>query len=41
MDKYLENKAMPFMQQDKAGAWRLEGDKLPLVFSLKANKPLV
>jgi SAM-dependent methyltransferase len=32
-------KAMPFMKQDKNGVWRLEGDKLPLVFSIKAVKP--
>jgi SAM-dependent methyltransferase len=27
-----------FMKQDKEGFWRLEGDKLPLTFSLKATK---
>ena len=33
-------KAMPFMVKNKDGAWHLEGDKLPLIFSLKATKPL-
>jgi SAM-dependent methyltransferase len=28
--------ALPFMKQDKDGWWHLEGDKLPLMFSLKA-----
>jgi SAM-dependent methyltransferase len=31
-------KRWPFMKQDNAGWWRLEGDKLPLTFSLKATK---
>jgi SAM-dependent methyltransferase len=31
-------KALPFMRQDKDGWWRLEGDKIPLTFSLKATK---
>jgi SAM-dependent methyltransferase len=31
-------KAMPFMIQDKNGAWRVEGDPIPLVFSIKAKK---
>jgi len=33
-------KAMPFMHQDNNGDWRLEGDPLPLTFSLKATKQL-
>jgi len=28
----------PFMEQDKAGWWRIKGDKIPLAFSLKATK---
>jgi SAM-dependent methyltransferase len=32
-------KAMPFLQRGDNGFWHLEGDKLPLVFSLKASKP--
>lgn len=32
-------KHIPFMKQDKDGWWRLEGDKIPLTFSLKAHKP--
>lgn len=28
----------PFMEQDKDGWWRLEGDKVPLTFSVKASK---
>ncbi len=32
-------KALPFMVQDKEGIWRIEGDKLPLTFSIKATKP--
>jgi SAM-dependent methyltransferase len=32
-------KIFPFMKNDKDGFWHLEGDKLPLVFSLKATKP--
>jgi SAM-dependent methyltransferase len=31
-------KAMPFMIQDKDGGWRLEGDPIPQVFSIKATK---
>jgi SAM-dependent methyltransferase len=34
-------KAMPFMQKGKDGWWRLEGDKIPLTFSLKAIKERV
>jgi SAM-dependent methyltransferase len=33
-------KCFSFMKQGKDGTWRLEGDKLPLIFSLKASKPL-
>jgi SAM-dependent methyltransferase len=32
-------KCFSFMKQDKDGAWHLEGDKLPLIFSIKASKP--
>jgi SAM-dependent methyltransferase len=32
-------KAMPFLQRGKDGMWHLEGDRLPLVFSIKAVKP--
>ena len=28
----------PFMEQDKVGWWRVKGDKIPLIFSLKATK---
>ena len=31
-------KALPFMEQDEAGWWRIKGDKIPLTFSLKATK---
>jgi SAM-dependent methyltransferase len=31
-------KAMPFMVQNKNGEWHLEGDPIPLVFSIKATK---
>ena len=30
---------LPMMQENKDGWWRLEGDKLPLSFSIKATKP--
>ena len=32
-------KAIPVMKQDKDGWWRLEGNKIPLTFSIKASKP--
>jgi SAM-dependent methyltransferase len=32
-------KAMPYMVQDKDGYWRIPGDKIPLIFTLKATKP--
>ena len=32
-------KWFPFMKQDEEGWWRLEGDKIPLTFSIKATKP--
>lgn len=35
---YVCYKAMPFMKQDKDGNWRLDGDPLPLTFSIKAIK---
>jgi hypothetical protein len=28
------------MKQDKDGWWRLEGDMIPLTFSIKATKPM-
>jgi SAM-dependent methyltransferase len=31
-------KAMPYMTQDREGYWRIEGDKIPLLFTLKAGK---
>jgi len=31
-------KALPFMEQDEEGFWHLEGDRLPLTFSLRAIK---
>jgi len=33
-------KAYPFMTQSEEGPWHLDGDKLPLTFSLKAVKPV-
>jgi len=33
-------KSYPFMTQSEEGPWHLEGDKLPLTFSLKAIKPV-
>jgi SAM-dependent methyltransferase len=32
-------KAMPYMEQDEEGYWRIPGDKLPLTFTIKATKP--
>jgi SAM-dependent methyltransferase len=34
-------KALPFMEEDEEGWWRLEGDRLPLTFSIKATKPVL
>jgi len=31
-------KALPFMVKDKEGSWRIDGDLIPLTFSLKATK---
>jgi hypothetical protein len=31
-------KALPFMKSNEKGQWHLEGDKLPLTFSIKAAK---
>ncbi len=36
---YIFFKVMPFMHRGEDGFWYLEGDKLPLIFSLKASKP--
>jgi SAM-dependent methyltransferase len=36
--KMIFYKVFPFMVQDKDNYWHLEGDRLPLVFSLKATK---
>jgi len=32
-------KVLPFTEQDEDGLWRLEGDRLPLTFSIRATKP--
>jgi SAM-dependent methyltransferase len=32
-------KAVPYMEQDEEGYWRIPGDKIPLTFSIKATKP--
>jgi len=32
-------KWFPFMEKDDAGWWHLEGDRLPLTFSIKATRP--
>jgi SAM-dependent methyltransferase len=34
-------KRWPFMEQDEENWWRLEGDRLPLTFSIKATKPVL
>jgi len=31
-------KAVPYMEQDEEGYWRIKGDKIPLIFTLKATK---
>ncbi len=31
-------KKWPFMEQDDNGLWRIKGDKIPLIFTLKATK---
>jgi hypothetical protein len=31
-------KWFPFMERDDEGWWRIQGDKIPLTFSLKATK---
>ena len=36
---YIFYKCMPFMESDDGRTWRLPGDKLPLIFTLKASKP--
>lgn len=33
------HQALPVMKQGKDGWWRLQGDRLPLTFSIKASKP--
>jgi len=35
---FITYQQFPFMEQDKDGAWRLDGDNIPLTFSLKATK---
>ncbi|UCC17621.1 MAG: class I SAM-dependent methyltransferase, partial [Dehalococcoidales bacterium] len=35
---YIFFKAMPYMVQDDQGSWRIAGDKIPLIFTLKATK---
>ncbi len=32
-------KAVPYMEQDEEGYWRIPGDKIPLIFTLKATMP--
>lgn len=32
-------KWLPFMEEDEERLWYLEGDRLPLTFSMKATKP--
>jgi SAM-dependent methyltransferase len=32
-------KAVPYMVQDDEGYWRIPGDKVPLIFTIKATKP--
>ncbi len=32
-------KCLPFMEQDDDGLWRIPGNKIPLIFTLKAFKP--
>ena len=32
-------KCYPFMKKDNDGLWRVEGDRIPLTFTLKATKP--
>ena len=36
---YIFFKALPYMKQDDRGAWRIPGDKIPLIFTLKTTKP--
>ncbi|UCD08266.1 MAG: class I SAM-dependent methyltransferase [Dehalococcoidales bacterium] len=36
---YIFFNAMPYMKQDNQGSWRIPGDKIPLIFTLKAMKP--
>lgn len=36
---YIFFKALLYMEQDGQGAWRIPGDKIPLIFTLKATKP--
>ena len=32
-------KAVPYMEQDEEGYWRIPGDKIPLIFTMKATRP--
>jgi SAM-dependent methyltransferase len=34
-------KCLPFMERDDDGLWRIKGDKIPLIFTLKATKPVM
>ena len=36
---YIFYKALPYMKQDDQGSWRIPGDRIPLIFTLKATKP--
>lgn len=33
------SKCLPFMELDSDGLWRIPGDRIPLIFTLKATKP--
>ncbi len=35
---YIFYRAMPYMTKDKDGFWRIPGDRIPLMFTLKATK---
>jgi SAM-dependent methyltransferase len=35
---YIFFRALPYMQQDDQGSWRIPGDRIPLIFTLKASK---
>ena len=37
---YIFFKAMPYIEKDYQNSWRIPGDKIPLIFTLKATKPV-